>query len=328
MLKPIASPLACYGLEHDRASKICAECAHRLGCQELTGYRLNRVALDSANFDLIPETIQYRTAEREVDERDIEAIYAESYRQVFGTDPRGSVGKFKQQVIQHAEEVHCSLPMFMLACMFAHSQTSSKEFTSGILADGRAMGRVNMWADACRAKYASFDVTSMAKLAGVELAQFDLKRRMLDSEVQAGTWIINFKLWHPGPPYPGVFDAVEKDLDHNWLAIEPHYEATLIAYSKRQDAAGDAQTRHETLKTFARLKKHKHQAISNFRARERIMGEAIRKVLGEHGYSPQDFEVERKPIHDALTFWSRLGLAIQHMECLKFVQLHEGVYRR
>lgn len=328
MIKPIESPLECFGVEHDFASEICQKCEHRARCQEFMGYRLNRVAVPFALFDLIPDTIQYRTAERDVDERDIEAIYNEMYRLIFGENARSSIGKFKARIIELAEEAQCSIPMFILTVMFAHDFAyPGKTFTAGILADNRALGRVKLYADACRAKYASFDISSLSKLTHVNLAQLDLKRRMLDSEVKAGRWIIEYKLTNAGAAWPQVFQALEKELDPNWLAIEPHYEEILIAYSKRLDVSGDQETRHIALETFARLKKHKHQAIANFRARESIMPEAIRKVLGELRYDARDFEIDREPVKDALKVWNRLGLAIQHLECLLFVRDGSGLFR-
>lgn len=327
MLEPIESPLECFGLEHSFASEVCQACAHREGCQELTGYRLHRIPLDHAHFDLIPKTVEYRRAERETDERDIEAIYAEMYRQVFACDPLGSVGKFKDKVIATAIRARSSIPMFILTCMYAHATTYPEQtFTPGLLVDGRALGRVKLYAEACRAKYAAFDIHALSRLTKIDLDKYDLRQRMLASEILAGRWIVEFKLENAGKPFQLLFEELEPQLDPNWLAIEPNYEEVIKAHALRADTGGDQETRHLARQTFTRLKKHKHQAISNYRAREAVVVQALRHVLGELYYEVDDFELPNEPVKDVLHIWNRLGIAIQHMECLKFVQLGKGVF--
>lgn len=149
---------------------------------------------------------------------------------------------------------------------------------------------------------------------------------MLESEVLAGRWTINFKLESEGPPYPAIFEELEKDLDPNWLAVEPHYAEVIEAYSRRESLASNSDTKHAILDVYARLKSHKHEAIGNFRAREKAMPKAIKTVLGEIEYTPRDFEIREEPITDPLRFWQRLGLAVQHMECLKKVAMNTGIY--
>ncbi len=328
MLKPISAPLPCFAIEHNPKSQMCQECPHNADCRDFTGYRLNRVTLDAAQFDFIPKLLAYKKAAWEVDEENVEATYAEAYRQVFACDPKDSVGKFKGAVLALAKRIDCSVSMFMVTCMFAHAQSSSEQFTAGILADGRALNRVQSYAEACRKTYASFTIHSLSALTKMDMSTFDLSRRMLESETKAGSWIIQYKIENAGLPYPAIFEALEAELDPNWLAIENHYLEILMDYSRRKDVPGDEETRHMALTTFARLKKHKHQGISSFRARERIMTQAIRNVLGTIYYEMDDFEIENKPITDPLKFWHRLGQAVQHMECLKFVRLGEGVFAR
>ena len=325
-LKPLKVPLQCFGLDFDPKSSLCQECEHAIKCQEFMGDRLNRVALSHLEFRLIPDTIEYDRIAKEVDRRDVEAIYQESHLLIFGAETNGSLGKFKEKIFRLAEQARCSIPMFVTTVMFAHAQTyPDQSFSAGILADGRALTRVNTYAEACRAKFASFDITALSQLTKKNLARLDLKQRMLDSEIKVGRWILARKLKESGVPWPTVYQELESDLDPSWLVTEARYEDTLSDLSQRKQSENQS-TRHKAALLLGHLKTHKHQAISNFRARESIMPQAIRKVLGELRYLPTDFEADPKPVTDALKFWHRLGQTILHLECVNFVWFGEGAF--
>jgi hypothetical protein len=331
---PVQPPLPCFGLEHNPRAEICQQCPHQEPCRVYMGPRLSRITLDKVVFALVPEGLDYRSAEHDADARDIEAIYAERYRHVFGTDPVGRVGQHQEKVLALARQARSSVPMFMLVVMFAHLQAwPDQTFTPGLLVDNRALARVRMYGEAARAQYACFDIYALSRLARDRSYEYyDLRRRMLESEVLAGNWIVRFKLTEAGPPFEPMFQALEESLDPNWLAIEPHYEEAL-----RNVSASPPSARHAVVQVLARLKKHKHQAISNFRAREDMMPQAVKTVLHEFGRETGDLEIGNQPVTDPLRFWGRIGLALQHLECLRLAQdeacslneaAREGVPRR
>ena len=329
--KAITPPLPCYGVEHDASCEICQQCQHAPGCRELMGDRLERVTLDHARFSLVPDAFHHRTMKVTEAERDLPAFYAQTYAQVFGCPPAGSIGWDGPKLIELAEEAGCSAKMFIFTCMFGHLQQREGPhdfFTPGQLVDGRALQRVNTYAKACRTKYAAFNVNAIDQLAKTHNAACDLNARMLRSEIKAGRWIIRFKLRHDGAPYAPALEALEDELDPDWLAIEPHYTETLLAYSRREDDGSHQRTRNAALERYGRIKKHRHEALASFLARERAMPEAIDLVLAEISYAPQDFEIRDPPVTETLRFWYRLALAIQHMECVKLLHFGTGIYAK
>jgi hypothetical protein len=146
---------------------------------------------------------------------------------------------------------------------------------------------------------------------------------MLRSEIEAGRWIIEWKLEHGGMPYTPMFDALEETLDVNWLAIEPKFEPRLHSYFLRLKATPSS---HDLSEKLIALKRRRPEAFANFKAREAALPVAVTHVLNEFGFVPSDFQHEDVPVTNALVFWHHLALAIQHFECLKWVRLREGYY--
>lgn len=294
--------------------------------------RLGRIPVNEAKFSFIPETIVRRTEETNTDLRDIEAIYIECWAQVFGGTAQGNVGKFRDQVFELAQVAKLSVPLFILVNMFAHSKTHpDQHFSAGKLVDGRALTRASTYANVCLEHFGAVNPHLLDTLTGSDIDDYSLDKRMLDSEILTGRWIIDFKLWQPGLPYEPLLLELENELDPYWLATEKYYEPILMAYATRRRVPQDAatkDTRHQALVVYQRMKKHKHHAISNFRTREKVMPKAVDTVLSGLSYAPSDFEIEDKPVNDPLQFWNRLAVAIQHLECLLFVNYREGIYAR
>lgn len=332
MLKPESSPLECFALAYAKEDAMCKTCAHRTKCREFMGLRTERIALGQAKFSLVPDEYVRRHEEPDADRRDIDAIYAECYLQVYGVGPdkMAGVGMFRERIFRAAATAKLDLHMFVLVNMYGYSVTyPEKKFTPGVLADNRAVYRAKVYATACIERYGAISTKLLDITVGSDLSEFDLSRRMLASETKAATWIIDYKLWHPGLPYEPMFEDVQNLLDPAWLAIEKHYADTLQYYAAREDQPNDPtvmDTRHQAVMTHKRLKKSKHEAIAYFRARERIMNDAIGQVLSAYGYQGNDFEVDNTPITDPLLFWNRLGVTMQHLECLLYVNYREGIY--
>jgi hypothetical protein len=292
------------------------------------GRRLGRIGLDKLQIRLLPEKyglIMFGDFNEE--EMDLQSTFTVCHRLVFGTDSDQSIARHKKAILANKRRAKCPLQMFLITNMVGHLRAYPREqFNPSMLADGRSICRVRQYAEACKETFAAFDLTALDTLASTDNAAFDIDRRMFESEKTAGTWIINFKLWHAGKPYDLLFREQEMSFDPNWLAIEPHYEPYVQAELKQQTTGALREFRHEVLQTRARLKTHKHQAIGNFRARERAVRKAIGSLLAPFRLKPEHLEMEDKAVQDSLWLWHRIGLAIQHVECRRFVDQEKSVY--
>lgn len=324
MLTPIAAPLPCFGLSQDASDPQCQACPHFDGCRQVMGMRAGRVTLDRLKFDLIPKKLPKSHV---APEDNLDAIYQATYRMVYGSNPGHTLGVwFTERMRPIARQAKVTLPQYILINMVGYQLAwPDKEFTPGCLVDNRALARVNTYAKACRERYGSLDLTSLDMLTKQDNARFDLRTRMSDTEFTVGCWIINWKLDNEGPPYTPLFDALELELDVNWLAIEPRFKDRLEQYLGKLSATANS---HDIAATVRKLKKHGHEAYANFAARQLAMPEAVERVVSEFGFTPQDFERPNDPVTDPLLFWHRLALAMQHLECLKFVELGTGYYAR
>jgi hypothetical protein len=234
------------------------------------------------------------------------------------------LGKLTERIKKQARQAQVTVPNYILINMVGYQLAwPDKEFTPGCLVDNRALSRVNTYADACCKRFGSVDLRSLDMLTAQDNAAYDLHERMRVAEFRVGRWIIEWKLDHEGPPYTPMFDALELELDANWLAIEPRFDPRLHDYLQRLDATANS---HDVAQTVRKLKKRTHEAYANFVARQTAMPSAVEQVLSEFGYESQDFERPNEPVTDPLLFWHRLALAMQHMEVLKFIDLGSGYY--
>jgi len=283
------------------------------------GMRLGRVKVGEARFRLLPEGFVRRIEEPNSDKRDIEAIYRACWRQVFGTDPVGSVGKYRNKLAWLAKKSGLAIPLFTLIVMFGHSKTYPQElFKPSMLADGRALVRAEVYARACVEQYSAVNAALLDQITGTKLADNDLDTRMFNSEIKAGRWIIGYKMTNPGLPFEPMLEALEDTLDPNWLATEKYYEPVIQACAQQTNEP--KKVRHAALRAYRQMKKHKHDAIANFRSRQKMMPEAVRKVLSQLDLGPGDFEIADEPVTDPLLFWHHLALAIQHLECVLLIK--------
>jgi len=278
--------------------------------------RAGRVTLDQVRFDLLPSTFPHGSLQSNR-RRDLATLYQTIYRQVFGSEAVGNLHEISDSVTTFARLAGLSIAQYMLINM-AGFQLSwpDKTFTAKCLVDNRAPYRTKIYAEACREKFGSIDVDSIDNLTGQDNAFYDLQRRMLDAEKQAGAWIINWKMQNDGPPYEALFDALETKLDPNWLAIEPRFQPRMLRLIQH---VCDTQEHRTIGETFHRLKKRSYEARGNFLARQAIMPGAVESVLSDYGFTPSDFERQDSPVTDPLQFWHRLALAIQHFSCLKII---------
>lgn len=298
------------------------------------GELAGRVNVDEVDFDFMPLALAHRcprTDGRDPDVGDIENVYAFCYQWVFGERPRGNLLKHRAIILERVREAGTSLKLFLLANMLgwkkSHQETA---FYPQVLVGEFAVKQVKTYAEACQRRFGAFDITGLDRLMGSDVARQDFETQLLASETVAGAWIVNYKLFHSGNLLTRLYAEKETALSPYWLAIEKsYYDTVLVPYRSDHDpGCSDLLRKHRwnTMQVLSRLKRHERQAITVFSARERIMPEAVRCVLGQRGLLPEHFEVENVPVVNAMKFWVRLAGAIQHYEVLKFVDNFPSIY--
>jgi hypothetical protein len=307
-------PLRCYGVEYERSDQVCQKCPHMKGCRLVSVVRRGKVNLSKVEFDFVPADLS-KFAVQETD--DVEALYKLCYRLVFEGEEPDSLRRFKdpeQHLILAAEEARCSMRLFIMCVMLARKQLApgTRFFATYLLAKG-ATNLVKDFRDMARDKYGTFDNDTLATLTGGDEVT-RARHRMMNSEILAGMWIIGHKLRFSGSPTDKLYADNELKLDPVWLCLEPTY------YQWHDDhppiSAAIQKHRSNVHRANGQLRKRKDVATAHFELRSSSFKQVVADVLDKHGYRLEDFEAP-EIVTDAVKFWSRLGLAIQHMNCLK-----------
>jgi hypothetical protein len=316
----VVAPLPCFGIEHEYFDPRCKACPHQPDCIEAKGYRVGRLSLDQAQIDLVPPKLTKLTA-TDPDEPKLQPTYELCHLAVFGRPPRDRLDRWPQasgRLIASCHEVGCTLRLFITTVMMAHQKASpDRPFYSNMLLGPTAPKRVERYRDLCRKTFGCFDTASLRLLTELEVTS--VEERLLASEVTFGSFIVGHRLRYSGDPVEEFYRVKEFAMDPTWLATEPTYEQTLLRHVMNpQGTEALRQHRFHVVKVVTELKHHKQQAAHIFQLREAAAKRAIKHVLGQHGYKPEDFEVAAEPITGMASFWGTLGLAIQHHLLLQF----------
>lgn len=317
------APLPCYGLEHDVKNAQCAACPHAVNCAVAMGDREGRVPLHRLQFRLTPSLLRSTAPSVTVEQSDFGSTYAVCHQQVFGSVSSENPSRYSALAAKYARRSGCDLRLYVLACMMGHALAHpDARFYAAFLADGRALSRAKTYVGICAERYGGMSDAAIGMVTGTRVAAFELNSRMRKSEAAAGKWIIQYKLKYGGSAVEPLLAALETSLDPNWLAIEPAYCASTLTLAPDEESRTPSSVkkhRHAVREAHARMKRNRAQAVGNFRARERAFPGVILSVLEEFGYAPDDFEAPDVPVEDTLQFWSRLGQAVQHFECMKYL---------
>jgi hypothetical protein len=307
-------PLQCYGVEYDRADSMCQKCPHAKSCSGISQTRRGKVKLNKVEFDFVPADLS-KFSVQETD--DVEALYRLCFRLVFGDEQPDSLRKFQDadhRLMLAAEQARCSTKLFMMCVMLARRQLApgTRFYASYLFAKG-AGGLVNEYRDMARDKYGTFDSQTLGSLTGGdELTK--AKVRLMNSEVLAGMWIVGHKLRFSGSPTEMFYAENELKLDPAWLCLEPTY----YEWHDRHPPVSAAIQKHraDVHRTNGWLRKRKDVATAYFELRSSMFKRAVDEVLDRQGFRSEDFEAPEL-VTDAVRFWGRLGLAIQHVNCLQ-----------
>jgi hypothetical protein len=335
-------PKPCYAVEFDLSNTVCQECEFQKSCYEALGARKHRVKLDKVEFALVPP--RFGLSKIPCDDPElptIERTYILCHRTIFGRRPKDKIGKHLNSILSNVRKSKASIRMFMLANMVAfqqHQQTLAnhtereerKYYNTKLFTYANSITRVEMYREMCQKEFGTFSLSSLDTLTEGGYADNDIERRMEHSEITAARAVIGHKIHRSGPPWTAVYEAQELTLDPHWLATEQTYTDAIITpyLAGNKGSKAQANHRYSVMQVRSQMKKKKDWAIAVFQARERIMPVAVGSVLHFFGYWPGDLEIEQKPVSDPMGFWVSVALAIQHVECLRYIDGDRSVFKR
>jgi hypothetical protein len=328
--------MPCYGLENNEDSIRCIKCPHKTGCAELMGTLKNHVSIDKTRFSFIPlQMVSYANTVGYTNDPDadcIEATYVLCHEWVFDSKSTGSVGNHKALILTRASESGTSLKLFILANMLGWKQSHpAQTFHAVMLTNAFAVHQVKVFASTCSKLYGSFNSTTLDKMTGSGIEEKDIETQILNSEVMAGSWIVEYKLHNSGAVSQNLYARKEMALHPYWLAIEPsYYRDVLSDYIQCNDPSLSSDIRRhrgDAVRIMGRLKTHPRLALSTFRIREHIMSRAVTEVLSTHGMGVADLLVDaNRDVTSSIKFWTSVAVAIQQLECLRFVNRLPSIY--
>jgi hypothetical protein len=318
LLQPIAQKAdpPCLGKEQDLREFKCQRCPLKKECAQLMGLEVTHIRLSDYPWSFLPPGYQKLLMACSEAER----LYYESHETVFKKPPRHGLGEEASRIANWAAQVPCSTRLYILTCMVGFVETQKllteegkalpSEFRPSLLTQKRGYELARRFLGICRRRYGSEHITSLDKIVDGDYGESDLSRRFLGSEVLAGKFLIEYRIWHAGSAWSSLYAKHETDLDPDWLAIEKTYRPFLME--------GDRTPfRSNVLRRLNHLKKHRRAAIAVFRCREATFPEALEKVLSGYGLKPSEFWLGEGDIDAPLKVWTNLGGAIQHLEMLK-----------
>jgi hypothetical protein len=335
-------PKPCYAVEFDLSNPVCQECEFQKSCYDDLGPRKHLVSLDKVEFTLVPAAFGLSKIPCDDPELPtIERTYILCHRTIFGRRPKDKIGKHLNSILANVRKSKASIRMFMLANLVGYQQhqktvaehidrEEKNYYNAKLFTYANAVTRVEMYQEMCQKEFGTFNLSSLETLTEGGYAENDIEQRMEHSETTAALAVVGHKIRRGGPPWEIVYDSQELTLDPHWLATEETYTKTIITpyLAGNKGTKLQASHRYSVLQVKAQMKKKKDWAIAVFQARERVMPVVVSRVLHHFGYRPKDFEIERKPIIEAMEFWEGVGRAIQHVECLRYIDGDRSVFKR
>lgn len=337
----MTAPLPCFALEFNAADPKCVKCPHNVRCQQFMRTRLNRIPLSKATFRVLPEAyeLRFNVEADDPETPELQRVYILCYLTVFGKEPSDyNMGRHREAILTNVRHAGCSLRLFLLANMMGHQLMQkeivtktplarSKLFKLHQLTESRAVERASMYADLCQKEFGTFTLSALNTLTETNNEANDIERRLLNSEVTAGRWLVGYKIHHGWSPYELFYESEEMNLDPYWLAIDDGYKK-LVLDKKPRTSHEIKRHRYSVVQTIGFLKRHRNIAAAVFRARQEMMPQAVARVLDHYGYQADDFEVENTPITNPLELWVTLGRAIQHFNLLNYLHGGKSIFNK
>jgi predicted secreted protein len=338
--QPVPKP--CYAVEFDLSNPVCQECEFQKSCFESLGPRKHKVTLDKVEFSLVPKA--FGLTKIPVDDPElptIERTYIVCHQTIFGRRPKDKIGQHLTSILANVRKSKVAIRMFMLANMVAYQQqqrviaeksdaSEKRYYSSKLLTYANSITRVEMFREMCQKEFGTFNLSSLDTLTEGGYAENDIERRMEHSEITAAKTLIGYKIRNGGPAWTNLYDHQELTLDPHWLATEDTYKESILTpyWAGNKGTRMLANHRYSVCQVLAQMKKKKDWAIAVFQARERIVPLCLGRVLHSFGYSPKDFEVEQLPVTNMMDFWLGIARAIQHVECIRYIDGDRSVFKR
>ena len=297
------------------------------------GSRADKVPLDQVSFDFVPSSFKKEAYSRMTEKDDpelpyLQRLYADCYQTIFERAAQDNISRYKDEIAANARRAKCSVRMFILANMVAHTEheraiigsTDKLKvglFCAKLLIGVLALKRARTYQKMCSIRYGTFSLSSLATLADDGDKQ-DIETILLNSEVAAAQWLVRHKIKVSGPAEPLLYESVELQLAPEWLALEETYFSLILQpYIERKLKGAEAEERHRY--NVFRLHGHYNRHPSDLRlaliARQCIMPEAVRQVVDSFGLRPSDFLYPPTHRAEPLAFWKHLALALRHYHC-------------
>jgi hypothetical protein len=326
---PQKAPLPCFGLEHERFDPTCQACPHKDGCVKAMGARYDMVPLNRVRWNIVPAA--FASEALDMDDPEIphlRRLYTDCYYSVFHRKPPEDASRFADDIKKNAAKVPCSVRMFILANMVAQREHEKQivrhteklrgsSFRAKMLTGELAIKRAKTYQEMCHDEFGTFSLTSLSVLAKEDLKE-SMDDLMLRSEATAAAWFVRYKIFNGGSPNERLYESEELQLAPEWLAIEQTYIDTILKpYIERKITGSDAVERHRfnAFQVHCQFKKNISLQRVAWVARQRIMPEAVRRVLATFDHQPADFLYPREPETEPMHFWMRLALTIRHYHC-------------
>lgn len=302
------------------------------------GSRANKVPLDRLTFDLTPKDapdkyqISFRDEAMSFDDPElpyIQRLYEHCYLSVFNAKPFDDVTRFKNEVSLNAQKASCSLRMFFLANMVAHTlheksvvdhteKARSAKFSAQLLTGKRSITRAATYQKMCHDRFGTFSLSSLAVVSGSDKKDM-LPDIMLCSELTAARAYVRYKIFNGAPGELHVYEQEELQLAPEWLAIEQTYiDLVLFPREKGTLKRGSNQVeqhRANVRMTHGYYKRNPSSQRLAFLARQSIMKEAVKQVVSAFNHVPSDFLYPRQTITEPMAFWKELAQTIRHYHC-------------
>lgn len=330
------APLPCFALEHDKFDPKCQTCPHQDSCVDHMLSRKDKVPLNQVKFNLTPEESPEKyKAELQLEEMDVadpelpylQRLYCDCFASVFHRNPTDNISLYREEIAKNARLSECSVRMYMLANMVAHSvhektvianseRQRTVRFRAKFLCGALGVKRAKTYQEMCNDRFGTFSLTSLAILEDSDKS--DIESTMLRSEVTAACWLVRYKIFNSGPGALETYRHVELELAPEWLAIEQTYlELVLKPYRVGEIKGTETLDLHRFTvnKTHGYYKTHLSSQKLAFLSRQRIMPQAVQEVLGNFNHRPDDFLYPRTPVNKPMEFWQALALTIRHYHC-------------
>jgi len=298
------------------------------------GVRLDKVPLDRVKWDIVPEKFRAEAIDMNDPELPhLQRLWIDCYASVFHRKPRESISLYKDKIAANANQVPCSVRMFILANMVAqreHERTvidhtekgRPSEFRVKLLAGALSIKRARLYQEMCHDEFGTFTLKSLSILTDNEDIKDDMESIMLRSEVTAATWFVRYKIFNGGSGEGALYSSEELQLAPEWLAIEQSYiDIILKPYIERKIKGSVAIERHRfnVFQVHAHFKRNLSVQRVAWLARQNIMPEAVKQVVANFNLQPSDFLYPREPEKQPMRFWRRLALTIRHYHCYLYL---------